>query len=55
MSLPKRSVKEGQRALIIDDFMKGGGTARGLIDMMREFSVNVVGIGVGDGHPGAGA
>lgn len=46
MSLPKRSVKEGQRALIIDDFMKGGGTACGLIDMMREFSVNVVGIGV---------
>jgi len=46
MSLPKRSVKEGQRALIIDDFMKGGGTIRGLMDMMREFSVTVVGSGV---------
>jgi len=46
MSLPKRSIKEGQRALIIDDFMKGGGTIRGLMDMMREFSCTVVGSGV---------
>lgn len=46
MSLPKRSVREGSRALIIDDFMKGGGSARGLMDMMREFSVQVVGVGV---------
>ena len=46
MSLAKRAVKEGQKALIIDDFMKGGGTAKGMIDMMKEFNVNVVGIGV---------
>lgn len=46
MSLAKRAVKEGQRALIVDDFMKGGGTAKGMIDMMKEFSVTVVGIGV---------
>jgi purine operon repressor len=43
MSLPKRYVKEGQKALIVDDFMKGGGTTKGLTDLMQEFSVEVVG------------
>lgn len=43
MSLPKRSVKEGQRALIVDDFLKGGGTAVGLRDLMKEFNAQVVG------------
>ena len=46
MSLTRRAAKQGRRALIIDDFMKGGGTAKGLIDMMKEFSVAVAGIGV---------
>ncbi len=46
MSLPKRSIKEGQRALIIDDFMKGGGSVKGMMDMMKEFSVVVAGVGV---------
>lgn len=46
MSLPKRYIKEGQRALIVDDFMKGGGTAKGLVDMMREFNVEVLGTAV---------
>ena len=46
MSLSKRAVKEGQRALIIDDFMKGGGTGKGLTDLMREFAIKVVGMGV---------
>jgi purine operon repressor len=46
MSLPKRYVREGQRALIVDDFMKGGGTAKGLADMMREFNVEVAGTAV---------
>lgn len=46
MALPKRAVPQGQRALIIDDFMKGGGTLRGLTDLMREFSVTVAGMGV---------
>jgi purine operon repressor len=43
MSLSRRAVKPGQRALIVDDFLKGGGTARGMIDLMSEFSVTVVG------------
>lgn len=46
MSLPKRYIKEGQHALIVDDFMKGGGTAKGLADMMREFNVEIAGTAV---------
>jgi purine operon repressor len=46
MSLPKRGIKEGSRALIIDDFMKGGGTARGMVQLLEEFNVDVAGIGV---------
>ncbi len=46
MALSRRAVKEGQRALIIDDFMKGGGTLQGMVDMMAEFQATVVGIGV---------
>ncbi len=43
MSLSRRAVKENQRALIVDDFLKGGGTAKGMVDLMREFNVSVVG------------
>lgn len=43
MSLSRRAVNEGQRALIVDDFLKGGGTAKGMIDLMAEFDVEVVG------------
>ncbi|MDD5898432.1 MAG: pur operon repressor [Clostridia bacterium] len=43
MSLSRRAVVEGQRALIVDDFLKAGGTAKGMIDLMSEFNVQVVG------------
>lgn len=46
MSLSRRSLKENSRVLIVDDFMKGGGTCKGMADMMREFSVEVVGTAV---------
>ena len=46
MALARRAVAPGQRALIIDDFMKGGGTLQGMVDMMREFQAQVVGVGV---------
>lgn len=46
MALTRRAVSPGQRALIIDDFMKGGGTLRGMHDLMKEFSVEVIGTGV---------
>ena len=43
MSLSRRAVQEGQNCLIVDDFLKGGGTAKGMEDLMREFNVGVVG------------
>ena len=46
MSLSKRAVIEGRRALIIDDFLAGGGTVRAVCDLMREFNITVAGIGV---------
>ena len=44
MALSRRAVKEGQRALIVDDFMRAGGTAGGMIALMKEFSVSVAGV-----------
>lgn len=46
MSLAKRAVKPGTKALIVDDFMRAGGSVRGISDMMREFDVEIVGVGV---------
>ena len=43
MCLSRRAVKEGQRTLIVDDFIKGGCTAKGMADLMHEFSTTVVG------------
>lgn len=46
MSLPKRALSENARVLIVDDFMKGGGTARGMSDLVAEFNAEVVGVAV---------
>lgn len=46
MSLPKRAIQDGSRVLIIDDFMKAGGTACGMVDLAREVGASTVGIGV---------
>lgn len=46
MVLPMRSLKRGSRLLFIDDFMKGGGTARGILEMARQFDCQVAGAGV---------
>lgn len=46
MVLPMRALKRQSRLLFIDDFMKGGGTARGIIELAREFECEVAGIGV---------
>lgn len=46
MSLSRRSMDENSKVLLIDDFMKAGGTARGMMDMIKEFKSEVVGIGV---------
>ncbi len=44
MSLSRRAVKENQKALIVDDFLRGGGTAKGMVELMREFNVQVAGM-----------
>ena len=46
MSLSKKSMKPESRCIFIDDFMKGGGTAKGIQDLLREFDSELVGIGV---------
>lgn len=46
MSLSKRSLQPGSRVLIIDDFMKAGGTIRGMMDLTEEFQATVAGAGV---------
>lgn len=46
MFAPKRAIKKGSNVLIIDDFMKGGGTAKGMVDLVHEFDSKVVGVGV---------
>ncbi len=46
MVLAKRSIKEGSNVLIVDDFMKAGGTIIGMISMLEEFNAHVAGIAV---------
>lgn len=46
MSIAKRAIQPGTKALIIDDFMRAGGSAKGISDMMKEFDVEIVGTGV---------
>ncbi|NLJ80739.1 MAG: pur operon repressor [Firmicutes bacterium] len=46
MSLSRRALASKSRVLLIDDFMRAGGTLRGLTDLMGEFDCEVVGKGV---------
>ncbi|GIW49228.1 MAG: pur operon repressor [Caloramator sp.] len=46
MSLGKRALKKGSRCIFIDDFMKAGGTANGIVELLKEFDCELVGIGV---------
>lgn len=46
MSLSRRALPSDSKVLIIDDFMKGGGTAQGMCNLMKEFNAEVVGTGV---------
>jgi purine operon repressor len=46
MSLARRALKEESRVLIVDDFMRVGGTVRGMMDLLQEFNATVQGIGV---------
>lgn len=46
MTLTKRAIPPNARVLIIDDFMKAGGTAKGLAELVGEMNGVVVGTGV---------
>ena len=46
MYAPKNSMGKGSNVLIIDDFMRAGGTIQGIQSLVKELESNVVGIGV---------
>jgi purine operon repressor len=46
MSLSRRTLPVESRVVIIDDFMKAGGTAKGMVELLLEFKSKVLGIGV---------
>ena len=46
MSFPRRAPVPGARRLSSDDFMKGGGTARGMVDLLAQVGARPVAIGV---------
>ncbi|MCD2255982.1 pur operon repressor [Agrilactobacillus fermenti] len=46
MELSKRSLQKGAHVLIVDDFMKGGGTISGMVSMVKEFEAELAGIAV---------
>lgn len=46
MELSKRSLPENSKVLIVDDFMKGGGTVNGMKSLIEEFDSEMVGISV---------
>ncbi|WP_202081442.1 pur operon repressor [Caldalkalibacillus salinus] len=43
MSLSRRALPESSKVVIVDDFMKAGGTIRGMMDLLQEFKAEVVG------------
>jgi purine operon repressor len=46
MVLSKRSLAQGSKVLVVDDFMKAGGTVMGMISLLEEFNAQVAGIAV---------
>lgn len=44
MELPTRILPKHSKVLIIDDFMKGGGTLIGMSELVKEFESEVVGV-----------
>lgn len=44
MELSKRSLQKGANILVVDDFMKGGGTVNGMKSLIEEFDAHLEGI-----------
>ncbi|MVO70637.1 pur operon repressor [Paeniclostridium sordellii] len=45
MSLPRKAVKPGSKVILIDDFMRGGGAIKGMMQLMNEFGAEGIGKG----------
>ena len=43
MSLPRKALVENSKVILIDDFMRGGGSLKGMEDLMTEFKATVIG------------
>jgi len=46
MELSRRTLKEGANVIVVDDFMKGGGTLNGMKSLIEEFGAHLVGMTV---------
>lgn len=46
MVLSKRTLKEGSNVLVVDDFLRAGGSITGVTNLMEEFNAAVVGVSV---------
>ncbi|MGI6751442.1 MAG: pur operon repressor [Anaerovoracaceae bacterium] len=46
MYLSKRAILPGSKAIIIDDFMRAGGSVRGIRELLGEFNVDIAGTGI---------
>lgn len=46
MYMGTKQLSQGDKVLVIDDFMRGGSTAAGMCQVVREFKAELVGIGV---------
>lgn len=46
MSLSKKSLHKGSKCIYIDDFMKSGGTALGIKELLKEFDSELLGMAV---------
>ena len=45
MSLPRKALKPESKVILIDDFMRGGGTAKGIRELLNEFDSELLGCG----------
>lgn len=51
MSVSKRSVEPGKKAIIIDDFMRAGGSIKGIIDILGSLMSRSSGPGIASIEP----
>lgn len=47
MSISKMSIKKNSKAIIIDDFMRAGGSIKGVYELLTELNTDILTVGVG--------